>query len=174
MRILTLIPIVAALAFLGGCGDGSLGTTIIANGGIVVRDARVTLHGDGGAEARLDADGTLQVDGRAIALDATQRTLLQQYYNSALAVRGHGIATGKAGAAMGVKSVQNVATRLLGDDDGQADAKLDAATRRIEQEAAKVCLDVRRIKAAQDRLATSLPAFKPFAGIIEDNGDCSS
>jgi S1-C subfamily serine protease len=33
---------------------------------------------------------------------------------------------------------------------------------------------MRQIKAAQDRLATGLVAFKPFARIVDDAGDCSS
>jgi hypothetical protein len=40
----------------------------------------------------------------------------------------------------------------------------------------KLCLDTAAIKAAQDRLATQLAAFKPYASIVgaSDVADCRS
>jgi hypothetical protein len=175
MPLRNLVPalILAAGFVLAGCGNG-LNTTSIADGGIVVRGDRVTLHGDGGSEAVVDAAGKLVVDDREVAVDAAQRQLLQQYYQGALAVREHGLATGKAGAGVAVESIKNAATHVTGGDGEQADAKLEAATQRIDREASKICLDIQQIRLAQDRLADALPAFKPFAGIIDDDGsDCA-
>lgn len=164
----------AAGLLLAGCGNGSFSSTTIADGGIVLQGDEVTLHGTGGTEAFLDAAGRLVIDGRDVAVDATQRQLLQQYYQGARAVREHGMATGKAGAVVAVQSLKNAATQMTGGDSKQAEAKLDAATQRISQEASRICLDIRQIRTAQDRLATSLAAFKPFAAIIDGEGDhCS-
>lgn len=160
----------AAGVLLAGCSHGSMNSTSIANGGIVLQGEEVALHGTGGAEARLDAAGDLAIGGRPVAVDATQRRLLQQYYQGARAVREHGIATGKAGAAIGAQALKSAATHVAGGDRAKADASLDAATRRVDEEASKICLDLRQIKAAQDRLAGSLAEFKPFAGIL-DAGD---
>jgi hypothetical protein len=157
----------AAGVLLAGCSHGSMNSTSIADGRIVVQGEQVALHGTGGAEARLDAAGDLTVGGRSVALDATQRQLLQQYYQGARAVREHGIATGKAGAAIGVQALKSAATHVTGGDGAKADASLDAATRQVDEEASKICLDLQQIKAAQDRLATSLAAFRPFAGILD-------
>lgn len=163
----------AASLVLAGCGNG-LDTTTIANGGIVVLGDQVTLHGTGDSEALLDAAGRLVIDGHDVALDATQRQLLQQYYQGARAVREHGVATGKAGAAVAVQSLRNAAEHATGSGTEQTDAKLDTATRRVDDEANKICLDIGQIRAAQNRLADSLPAFKPFARIIDgDDSDCS-
>jgi len=163
----------AAGLLVAGCGNG-LDTTTIANGGIVVLGDTVTLHGTGGSEAFLDATGTLKIDGHDVAVDATQRQLLQQYYQGARAVREHGVATGKAGAAVALRSLENAASHVTGNDSEQADAKLDAATQRVDQEASRICTDIQRIRVAQNRLATSLAAFKPFAGIIDgSDDDCS-
>lgn len=168
------LAVVLATGFLlGGCGNG-FSTTTTADGGIVLHGDMVTLHGTGGSEATMDAAGKLVVNGQEVAVDATQRQLLLQYYQGARAVREHGIATGKAGAAIAVDSLKNAAMHVTGGDSEQADAKLDAATMRINQETSKICLDIRQIKAAQDRLAASLAAFTPFAGIIDGDGsDCS-
>jgi hypothetical protein len=168
------IALVLAAGFvLGGCGNG-FHTTTIANGGIVVNGDEVTLHGTGGSEATMDAAGKLEVDGREVAVDAAQRQLLKQYYQGALAVREHGLATGRAGAGVAVQSLKNAAAHVTGGDSEQADAGLDAATQRVNREASKICIDIQQIRLAQDRLAGSLPAFKPFAGIIDGDGsDCS-
>ena len=163
----------AASLVLAGCGNG-LDTTTIANGGIVVLGDQVTLHGTGNSEALLDATGRLVIDGHVVAVDTTQRQLLQQYYQGARAVREHGVATGKAGAAVAVQSLRNAAEHATGRGTEQTAAKLDTATRRVDDEANKICLDIGQIRAAQNRLADSLPAFKPFARIIDgDDSDCS-
>jgi hypothetical protein len=165
--------VLAAGLLLAGCGNG-FHTTTIADGGIVVNGDEVRLHGKGDSEAVLDATGRLVVDGHDVPIDAAQRQLLQQYYQGALAVREHGLATGKAGAKVAVQSLKNAATHVTGGDSEQADAGLDAAAARVDQEAAKICLDLQQIRLAQDRLAGSLPAFKPFAAIIDGDGsDCS-
>lgn len=164
---------IAASVLLAGCGHG-WGTTTIADGGIVVQGEQLTLHGNGGSEAILDAAGKLVIDGHAVPVDATQRQLLQQYYQGARAVREHGLATGKAGAAVAVQSLKSAAAQVTGGDGGQADARLDAATQRIDREASKICMDIQQIRSAQQRLATSLAAFRPFAGIIKDDkSNCS-
>lgn len=171
-KIFSLVLAVGAGLLMTGCGNG-LGTTSIANGGIVVNGDEVTLHGTGGSEAFLDAAGRLVIDGRDVAIDTTQRQLLQQYYRGARAVREHGVATGKAGAAVAVASLKNAATHVAGDDSDKADANLDAATRRVDQESSRICMDIQQIRVAQNRLAGSLAAFKPFAGIIDGDDDCS-
>lgn len=164
----------AAGLLLAGCSNGP-DTTTIANGGIVVNGDKVTLHGSGGSEAFLDAAGQLVIDGRNVAVDATQRQLLQQYYRGARAVREHGVATGKAGAAVAVQSLKNAAAHVTGGDSDQSDARVEAATARVDQEASRICIDIQQIRVAQNRLAGSLAAFKPFAGIIDGgDDDCSN
>jgi hypothetical protein len=172
-----LLLTVAASLVLAACGNASFGdsgSTSIANGGIVVRGEQVVLHGTGGVDGSLDATGNLAVDGRAVAVDATQRDQLRQYYQAAHAVREHGIATGKAGAALALKSVKVAAAHVTGGDGAGADAALDAATRRVDREASKICLQLQQIRAAQDRLAATLPAFSPFAHIVDRAENCSA
>ena len=161
---------------LAGCSNGSLasGSTTIANGGIVVRGDRVMLHGAGGIEGNLDAAGNLVIDGRTVTVDASQREQLQRYYQGARSVREHGIATGKAGVAVAMQSLKTAAAHVTGGNGEQADATLNSATSRVDQETSKICLDLQQVMAAQGRLATSLGAFKPFADILHGDGDCST
>ncbi|WP_243041685.1 DUF2884 family protein [Dyella sedimenti] len=161
---------------LAGCNNGSLdsGSTTIVNGGIVVRGDRVVLHGADGIEGNLDAAGNLVVDGHAVTVDDSQREQLRRYYQGVRSVREHGLATGKAGAAVAMQSLKSVAASVAGGNGEQADAMLDNATSRVDQEASKICLDLQQVMVAQGRLASSLDAFKPFAGILHGDDDCST
>lgn len=161
---------------LAGCSNGSSdgGSTVMVNGDIVVRGDRVLLHGAGGVEGNLDAAGNLMIDGRTVTVDTNQREQLQRYYQGARSVREHGIATGKAGAAVAMQSLKSAAAHITGGNGEQADADLNSTTSRIDQEASKICLDLQQVMAAQGSLATSLDAFKPFADIVHDDDDCST
>ena len=161
---------------LAGCGTGGVdtGSTRIANGGIVVTGQNVALHGLNGAEASIDASGSLFIGDRTVAVDAAQRNQLQQYYEAAQAVREQGIATGEAGVSSAAVAIKNAALRIL-DVGNQADRQDAIAAQRVREAANMICLDLRQIKAAQDQLGATLPAFKPYAGIIDDSGaDCAA
>jgi|GEM_PF-891051 len=163
-------------AVLAGCSNGSSGSGLasIADGGIVFRGDRMILRGTGGSEGDLDAAGNLLIDGHAVSVDASQREQLQRYYQGAPAVREHGIATGKAGAAVAIQSLKTAAAHVTGGNGEQADASLDAATSRIDQAVSKICLDLQQVMSAQSRLAASLDAFKPFATLLHADEDCST
>jgi hypothetical protein len=95
---------------------------------------------------------------------------------SAVAVRDHGIATGKAGVAVAGAAMQGIAAGIASGDSNQIDKHVDAKTRQVDEEANKICLDIAQIKASQDALAAQLPAFKPYAGILgaDAGADCTN
>lgn len=162
-----------ASGLLAGCGNGSMmsdfGSTSIANGGIRVKHGVVTLHVSDAPNATISADGELRIDGKAVATTPAQQALLQRYASSAMAVREHGIATGKAGAAVAGAAIQGIAASIASGDSDQIDKHVDAKAKQVDTEANKICVDIANIKNAQDALATDLPAFNPYAGIIPAN-----
>jgi hypothetical protein len=164
---------------LAGCGNGSemndFGSTSIANGGIRVRHGETTLHVKDAPDAVIAADGELRVDGQIVPTTQPQRDLLMRYSVAARAVREHGIATGKAGAAVAGAAIQGIAASIASGDSNQIDKHVDAKAKLVDEEANKICLDIAQIKAAQNALASQLPAFKPYAGIIrtDQDEDCS-
>lgn len=168
IRIRT-ISLLACFTLAGCGGGGATGSTSIANGGIVVIGENVALHGINGAEASIDASGSLFIGDHMVSVDAAQRNQLQQYYQAAQAVREHGIATGEAGVSSAAVSIKNAALRIL-DVGNQADRQDAIAAQRVRQAAGMICLDLKQIRAAQDQLGATLPAFKPYAGIIDDSG----
>ncbi|TAL83055.1 MAG: hypothetical protein EPN74_15350 [Rhodanobacter sp.] len=167
-----------ATGLLAGCGNGSMmsdfGSTSIANGGIRVKHGVVTLHVSDAPNAVISANGELRVDGKVVATTSAQQALLKRYATAALAVREHGIATGKAGAAVAGAAIRGIAASIASGDSDQIDKHVDAKAKQVDTEANKICVDIANLKATQNALAIDLPAFRPYAGIIHaDAGtDC--
>ncbi len=179
-------PCIAVLLVISGllaaCTVGSGDTSILSTGNgnsytsrITLHDGQITLHVKGAPNAVIDAAGDLTIDRQPITVNPAQRTLLQAYYRGAMAVRSHGIATGKAGVAVAGQAIASVARGLASGDTDNIDKEVDAKAARVEQEAQKICLDVVGVKSAQDALATQVPAFKPYAGIVDADAvdECS-
>lgn len=164
--IVTLCGLVAAC---GNAPDWS--STTIANGAITLRHEHVTLRTSGAPEAVITASGDFSVDGKEVAVTPDQRKQLQRYYQGALAVREHGIATGKAGVAVAGAAMTGIADAISSGDSEQIDKHVSAKAELVEQKARKICLDIVEIKAAQGALATQLPAFKPYAALLQGNDD---
>jgi len=161
-----LIPLLVLCLLAAGC-DGSGGSTITPHGRMTMLSGSVVLWTDQAPKALIDKNGELSIDGKAIAVDDSQRELLRRYYASASAMRQHGFETGKAGAAMAGEAIKGVVESIDSDKD-TVDQRVEAQTKRIEAAAQKICDDLADVKAAQDKLAASLPAFKPYAGIMDE------
>lgn len=159
-----LFPLLALCALLAGC-DGDSSTTT-GQGRITTRGDLVVLSANGGPKATIDKTGSLSIDGKDVAVDAHQRELLRSYYVNATAIRLHGIATGKAGAGMAVEAIKGVAETANGDENA-VDKRVEAQSQKITDEAMKICDDMAGIKVTQDQLAASLPAFQPYAGLMD-------
>lgn len=168
-----------ATGLLAACSNGSdmsdFGSTSIANGGIRVHHGVATLHVSGAPNAAISADGELRIDGRIVSTNPAQQQLLKRYAQAALAVREHGIATGKAGAAVAGAAIQGIAASIASGDSNQIDKHVDAKAKQVEAAANLICLDIVQIRTAQNALATELPAFKPYASILNANqvDDCN-
>lgn len=168
----SLMGAMVLTASLAGCGkDSNLnfissGDSNLLHGGIRIHAGVVTLHADGAPEAALNAAGDLSIDEHAVALNADQRKLVLDYYRNATAIRQHGIETGKAGAAIAGSAISSVAKGLASGDTDSIDKEVDAKTALVTKAAMKICTDLAAIKVAQDALAVQLPAFKPYASIV--------
>ncbi len=165
-----LLGLLLIAGLMVGCGNSSVsdfGSSVIANGAITVKQHKVTLRVADAPNAVIDEDGTLQVDSNAVSTNPAQRELLKQYYLAATAVREHGIATGKAGVEFAGEKVNDAIASALGSDEGKANEHAAADPNKVVQAAMKICQDLANIRTAQDSLGTQLPAFKPYADIIQ-------
>ncbi len=157
-----------AVVALVACGDhGSLSNTSIANGALRVSGDLVRLHADAHPTAIIDSAGDFSVDGKPVQVTPPQHALLLQYYTAATAVRTHGLETGKAGAAIAGEALKGAAAAIAnGGDDKSVDARVQAQADRVKQAAMKICDDLAGIRAAQEQLAATLPAFRPYGDLI--------
>lgn len=166
-----LIPLLALCAMAAGCNGGT--TTTTSRGSITELGGLVVLTAGDSLKATIDRNGAFAVDGKDVAVDDHQRELLRRYYANATAIRQHGIETGKAGAAMAGEAIKGAAESASGDPDSVS-RRVEAQTQQITAQVLKICDDLAGVKAVQDELATSLPAFKPYAAIMDDQeiADC--
>ncbi|MFK2875145.1 DUF2884 family protein [Dyella lipolytica] len=150
------------------------GSTDMANGHIRLNNDHVVLRVDGSPDATISANGDLQIDQQSVNINDAQRQLLQSYYQNAFAIRTDGIATGKAGAAVGAQALKSVATRLASGDPDKIQQDVDAKAKLVKEAARKICQDISGIQAVQNQLTPQLPAFKPYGNIMGagDAKDC--
>lgn len=173
MNPVRLVPLALAALLLIGCdGQGdhftlvSAGNTSIENGAIRVAHERVTLRAGGAPRATIHANGDFAVDGKPVNLTPAQRALLVQYYADASAVREHGLATGKAGAAVAGEALKGAVSSVAGGGGKSVEDRVQAQADKVKQSAMKICDDMAGIRSVQGQLADQLPAFKPYGNLI--------
>ncbi|GLQ87054.1 YggN family protein [Dyella flagellata] len=167
MNYARTIALLALCATISACNSPD---TTLANGGVTLKDDIVTLHAEGAPDAQIDANGTLQIDGKAVSVSPSQHGLLMLYFQQVMDVHQTGLAMGKAGAGMGMKSLKDA---IDGKSKADKDKDLDAGGEQLQALGKKMCLDQANVKDVQDQLATQLPAFKPFAKIVtKSHADC--
>lgn len=168
-----MTALIAALCgLIAACSNApDWSSTTIANGAIILHHEQVTLHTSGAPKAVITASGDFTIDGKMVTVTPDQRQQLQRYYQGALAVREHGIATGKAGVAVAGAAITGIADAITSGDSDQIDKHVNAKAELVEQKAMKICQDIAQIKAAQNALATQLPAFKPYSDLLEADAE---
>lgn len=126
-------------------------------------------------KAEISPKGELLVEGKAVETSPAQRQQLLTYRNQVLGIADAGMAIGSQGADLAGKALGGVAGVIFGGDQAEKEfeARMEAEGRKIEAEALKLCKQLQPLLASQQALAASLPAFKPYATMTqEDIDDC--
>lgn len=142
---------------------------------ISINGKRFGKSDNGLPKAEISPQGDLLVDGKAVETSAAQRQQLLIYRNQVLGIADAGMAIGSQGADLAGKALGGVFGAIFGGEQGQKDfeARMEAEGRKIEAEALKLCAQLPPLLASQQALAASLPAFKPYATMTqEDIDDC--
>lgn len=181
MNYAKLLGTVALCGLLAACGHGNGGIHIdtgihLSHGGIHPGDGQITVYASNAPDAVISANGDLQINQQAVAVDPAVRELLKTYYQNAMMVRTDGIATGKAGAAVGEQVTKSVAGALASGHPEQIGQDVEAKAQLVKRAALKICQDLGAIQAAQDQLAAKLPAFQPYSHLVrsDDISDCEN
>ena len=142
---------------------------------------RLGKAGNGAGEelpkAEITPRGDFLIEGKAVAIDAGQREQL-------LAYRGHVIDIAKAGIDIGERSAllaldtvdRGLFSLIVGAMTGSLEHKLEKTIRQtIEPGVLQICRSLPSLLDSQQRLAASLPQFRPYATLdADDMEDCEN
>lgn len=139
---------------------------------LATQDFDLDAKGLGLPRAHITPKGELVVDGKTIATTPEQQKMLLEYRAQIMAIAEAGIETGTQGAELAGKAVTQAVGAVFNGKSSE-DVKRD-----IEREAGKVAASAKRIcdrlpalLAAQQKLADSLPEFKPYARMDQKDVD---
>lgn len=124
-------------------------------------------------KAEISPQGELLVEGKTIETSAAQRQQLLTYRNQVLGIADAGMAIGSQGADLAGKALGGVFGVIFGGDQAEKEfeARMEAEGKKIEAEALKLCAQLPPLLASQQSLAASLPAFKPYATMTQEDID---
>lgn len=172
MRTFTLVTILLLSTSLAGCSSHSDRDRYdTVTNYLSIHDGSVAVHAPGRPDADISAAGDLSIKDTSVTVTPAQRELLKHYYDTALTLRAHGIAAGNAGIATAGKAISSVASGLASGDTDKIDRDVNASAAKVEAQANLVCHDLAELQSTQDKLASQLPTFKPYALIESHEAD---
>ena len=128
--------------------------------------------------AEITPQGDFLVDDKRVAIDVTQRRQLLAYRARMLEVAKYGIEIGQRSADAALDAVGNgsFAGLLFGAMTGSLERRVERLVKQqIEPAVRGLCRQLPALRDSQQRLATSLPQFKPYATLdADDIDDCES
>jgi hypothetical protein len=175
MSLPRFVGLALCLALLAACGSGGhdARSTSVFQHLSISDNGDVIAHADGGGDARISAAGELEIAGKPVPVDPTQRQLLASYHADAVKLQKDGIATGAAGLSTGMHALSAVASGLASGNPDSIDAKVNAKADKVEALARTVCADLAHLYTDQGQVTAAVPAFAPYATIEQHEvSDC--
>ncbi len=166
-RRIALLPITLSVLLLAACGPG--GNDAGRTRSTALWGKNVTLTAEGAPKAEITAEGDFIVDGKKLAVNASQRALLVAYHRELGGIADAGIATGKEGAKLAGKAVGAAVKGIFSGEPDRIEQEIEAEAKKVEAEAMKICDRLPGLYQAQQNLAAALPEFTPYASM--DSGD---
>ncbi|WP_156911545.1 hypothetical protein [Luteimonas sp. J29] len=120
--------------------------------------------------------GDLLVDGRAVQVDADQRRQLQAYRAEVIELALLGIDAGERAAEAAIDAVDHGLFRLMFDAvTGRLERRVERTVKRtLAPQIQQICHRLPDLLESQQRLADSVPAFRPYATLRQrDVEDCN-
>ena len=119
--------------------------------------------------------GDLLVDGKPVAIDAAQRRQLLDYRKQVIGIARTGIDAGER-AAMVAIDLTNVSLfhLIVGGMTGSLERRVEASVKQnIQPMVLQICRSLPQLRDSQQALAASVPEFRPYATLDEDDvRDC--
>ena len=140
-------------------------------------DARAS-HADRALpQAEITPLGDFLVEGRPVAIDRHQRQELLLYRGEVIAIAKAGIDIGERSAQIAIDAVDRGLFSLIVDAlTGSLEPKLEKTIKAtVEPGVLQICRSLPSLLDSQQRLAASLPQFRPYATLeADDVADCEN
>ncbi|MGH8235108.1 MAG: hypothetical protein ACREPU_13080 [Rhodanobacteraceae bacterium] len=123
-------------------------------------------------KAQITPQGDLLIAGNAVSITPAQRSMLLDYRRQVVAIATQGMAIGKQGAALGMHAAgEALAGVFSGKSKEQIQQQVQAQASGIKRSAARLCARLPGLMTSQQKLAASLPEFRPYATMTQKNID---
>ncbi len=140
-----------------------------------LKQENLTLGRDGqGPKAELTPTGDLLIDGRAVSMTQEQRGAALAYRTELLAIADAGLVMGQQGVELAGEAMSQVVAGLFNGDAEKAGAQIEAKGQEIAAAGLALCERLQGFEATQERFASLVPEFTPYAKAVEINADCES
>jgi hypothetical protein len=125
----------------------------------------ITLRTDDGGthKAEITPAGDLIIDGKTVAIDATQRQLLLDYRARVHDIAQAGMQVGAAGAELAGKAVTEALGSIFSGHPDDVGKRVEAQAQGIKTAARGLCDRLPAMFDAQAKVVAAIPEFAPFA-----------
>ncbi|HXT52708.1 MAG TPA: hypothetical protein VN811_16835, partial [Thermoanaerobaculia bacterium] len=124
------------------------------------------------AEATVEPDGTLRVDGRRVRVAERDRQALVLYNQSIRRIESRAIELGIQGAGLAVHAVTEALVGVATGEPHRAERRVRHHAEDLKDNARRLCQDMRAVEQLQDAIVDRVDEFRPFAVIELDEDDC--
>ncbi|WP_045727600.1 DUF2884 family protein [Xanthomonas sp. GPE 39] len=132
-------------------------------------DGDIMLNAPGQPPAIIGHDGSLSIDGKHVALNPEQSSLLMAYRGQIQALGKQGMEVGKQGAALGVKAAGEAVSNVFSGNASHTGDSINAQAEQVKQAAMQICGQIGALKTVQNLLAEKLPQFRPYAHLQQSD-----
>lgn len=169
--LLRTAVLACSLVALAGCGVSQQVNRDLAQARDDVLTKNITLDADDGSApaAEITPHNDLLIDGRPVPLTASQRGLVRRYRQQTVRIALQGIDIGRQGADIGLHAAgPAVVMALFGASDDTIERHVQKQLAPVHAAVAKLCNSLPALMATGQQLATSLPAFRPYATLTPE------
>ena len=127
--------------------------------------------------AEITVQGDLLIDGKQQPIDAGQRQELLAYRKQIVGIALAGIAVGQQAADAALDAVGGSWISILFNAmSGRLEDKVEhVVEQQVQPMVLSICRQLPAVRASQQKLASSVPAFRPYANLDEDDiEDCEA
>ena len=141
---------------------------------IEILKGNMSLSGpDGAAKAEITPEGDLLIDGKPVTITAEQRQMLVTHRQLLTNLAINGMEIGLKGVDLAGEAIGEAVKGVFTGDTESIEKKVEAKAEKIEASAKALCEQLPLLMTSQEKLAASLPEFKPYATMSADDiKDC--